>query len=73
MRFTDSQSRQSVLISRKPYRALRFGGLLKIAEPISRWADKRPELLSAIFDAGFSLVGKVEEANQFMYIDAIKM
>ena len=58
---------------KEAYRALRFGGLLKIAEPISRWADKRPELLSAISEAGFSLVGKVEEANQFMYIDAIKM
>ncbi|MBK8420018.1 helicase-related protein [Candidatus Villigracilis saccharophilus] len=58
---------------KEAYRALRFGGLLKIAEPISRWADKRPELLSAISEAGFSLVGKVEESNQFMYIDAIKM
>ncbi len=54
-------------------RALRFGGLLKIAEPISRWSEKRSELLSTITEAGFSLVGKVEESNQFLYIDAIKM
>ena len=54
-------------------RTLRFGGLLKIAEPISRWADKRSELLSAIADAGFLIVGQVEESGQFFYIDAIKM
>ena len=54
-------------------RTLRFGGLLKIAEPISRWANKRSELLSAIADAGFLIVGQVDESGQFFYIDAIKM
>jgi hypothetical protein len=54
-------------------RTLRFGGLLKIAEPISRWADKRSELLSAIATAGFLIVGQVEESGQFFYIDALKM
>lgn len=58
---------------KEAYRTLRFGGLLKIAEPISRWSEKRSELLSNISDAGFSLVGKIEESNQFLYIDAIKM
>jgi superfamily II DNA or RNA helicase len=58
---------------KEAYRTLRFGGLLKIAEPISRWSEKRSELLSTIAEAGFSLVGKVEESNQFLYIDAIKM
>ena len=58
---------------KEAYRTLRFGGLLKIAEPISRWMEKRSELLSNISDAGFSLVGKVDESNQFLYIDAIKM
>ena len=58
---------------KEAYRTLRFGGLLKIAEPISRWTEKRSELLSNISDAGFSLVGKIEESNQFLYIDAIKM
>jgi len=53
-------------------RTLRFGGFLKIAEPISRWQDKRSELLSAIAEAGFLLVGNVEESSQFLYIDAIK-
>ncbi len=55
------------------YRTLRFGGLLKIAEPLSRWAEKRPELLLIIAEAGFSLVGNIEESNQFFYVDAIKM
>jgi len=58
---------------KEAYRTLRFGGLLKIAEPISRWSEKRSELLSTISEAGFSLVGKVEETNQFLYIDAIKI
>jgi len=58
---------------KEAYRALRFGGILKIAEPISRWSEKRPELLSTIAEAGFVLVGSVEESHQFLYIDAIKM
>jgi hypothetical protein len=57
---------------KEAHRTLRFGGFLKIAEPITRWADKRAELLTAIADAGFLLVGTVEESNQFLYIDAIK-
>lgn len=54
------------------YRTLKFGGMLKIAEPINRWQDKREELLSNIADAGFLLIGEVVESNQFLYIDAIK-
>ena len=54
-------------------RTLRFGDFLKIAEPISRWADIRSELLSVIAEAGFLIVGQVEESGQFFYIDAIKM
>ena len=46
---------------------------MKIAEPISRWSEKRSELLSTIAEAGFVLVGNVEKSNQFLYIDAIKM
>ncbi len=57
---------------KEAHRTLRFGGFLKIAEPMSRWADKHAELLAAIADAGFLLVGGVEESNQFLYIDAIK-
>lgn len=57
---------------REAYRTLKFGGRLKIAEPINRWQDKRGELLSNITNAGFLLVGDVVESNQFLYIDAIK-
>ncbi len=57
---------------KEAYRTLKFGGLLKIAEPINRWAEKRSELLSKITEAGFLLVGDVIESNQFLYIDAIK-
>ena len=57
---------------KEAYRTLKFGGLLKIAEPINRWADKRDELIMNITKAGFALVGEVIESNQFLYIDAIK-
>jgi ribosomal RNA-processing protein 8 len=57
---------------KEAYRSLKFGGLLKIAEPISRWVEKRSELLSKITEAGFLLVGDVVESNQFLYINAIK-
>ncbi len=58
---------------KEAYRTLRFGGLLKVAEPASRWSEKRSELLSTIAETGFLLVGKIEESYQFLYIDAIKM
>jgi hypothetical protein len=58
---------------KEAYRTLQFGGLMKIAEPLSRWWEKRSELLSTIANAGFVLVGNIEESNQFLYIDAIKM
>ncbi len=57
---------------KEAYRTLKFGGLLKIAEPSSRWTKKQQELLKAITDAGFSLVGNVQESIQFLYIDAVK-
>jgi ubiquinone/menaquinone biosynthesis C-methylase UbiE len=57
---------------KEAYRTLRFGGFLKIAEPVTRWSEKRSELRSAIAVAGFLLVGDIEESNQFFYIDAIK-
>ena len=57
---------------KEAHRTLKFGGLLKIAEPINRWHDKREELLSNIANAGFLLIGEVVESNQFLYIDAIK-
>jgi len=58
---------------KEAYRTLRFGGFLKIAEPIIRWSEKRSELLATIAEAGFVLAGNIEESNQFLYVDAIKM
>ena len=57
---------------KEAHRTLKFGGMLKIAEPINRWHDKEGELLSNITNAGFLLIGEVVESNQFLYIDAIK-
>jgi SAM-dependent methyltransferase len=57
---------------KEAYRVLKFGGLLKIAEPINRWFEKKPELLAQITSAGFLTIGNVEESNQFLYINAIK-
>ena len=57
---------------KEAHRTLKFGGMLKVAEPINRWHDKRAELLSNIANTGFLLVGEVVESNQFLYVDAIK-
>lgn len=57
---------------KEAYRALKFGGLLKIAEPLNRWQGKRTELLARITNFRFVLVGEITESNQFMYLDAIK-
>jgi superfamily II DNA or RNA helicase len=57
---------------KEAHRTLKFGGMLKIAEPINRWQDKREELLSNITNSGFLLIGEVVESNHFLYIDAIK-
>ena len=57
---------------KEAYRTLKFGGLLKIAEPINRWQEKRIELLSEIASSGFRIVGEGIESNQFLYLDAIK-
>ena len=57
---------------REAHRALKVGGWLKIAEPLSRWVDKRKALLEAIDQTGFSLVGNIEESGPFFYLTAIK-
>ncbi len=58
---------------KEAYRVLKFGGLLKIAEPINRWLDKESELLVQITNAGFITIGNMEESSQFLYINAIKL
>jgi hypothetical protein len=57
---------------REAYRTLKFGGFLKIAEPIERWANKREGLLRQLKDAGFVLLGGVEEVGAFFYVSAVK-
>jgi hypothetical protein len=57
---------------KEAYRVLKFGGLLKIAEPINRWLEKKSELLAQIMRAGFLTIGNIEESSQFLYINAIK-
>jgi hypothetical protein len=57
---------------KEAYRVLKFGGLLKIAEPINRWLDKQSDLLAQITNAGFMMIGNVEQSSQFLYINAIK-
>lgn len=57
---------------KEAYRVLKFGGLLKIAEPINRWFEKKSELLAQITSVGFLTIGNVEESHPFLYINAIK-
>lgn len=57
---------------KEAYRVLKFGGLLKMAEPINRWIEKESELLAQITSAGFLTIGSIEESSQFLYINAIK-
>jgi SAM-dependent methyltransferase len=57
---------------KEAYRVLKFGGLLKIAEPINRWIEQQPELLDRITNTGFLIIGNAEQSSQFIYITAIK-
>ncbi|MBD0364395.1 MAG: hypothetical protein ICV55_16785, partial [Coleofasciculus sp. C3-bin4] len=57
---------------KEAYRVLKFGGLLKIAEPLNRWLEKKSELLAQITSAGFLTIGNIGESSQFLYINAIK-
>jgi hypothetical protein len=53
------------------HRSLKGGGSLLIAETISRWTDKLPELLQVISNSGFTIV-KQQESDRFLYINATK-
>lgn len=58
---------------REAFRLLRYGGLLKVAEPATRWeGGKLDELLGVITSCGFSLVGQPQHRDRFIYLDAIK-
>ncbi|MFZ9739016.1 MAG: helicase-related protein [Prochlorotrichaceae cyanobacterium] len=51
----------------KPY------GLLKIAEPTSRWEGKREKLLEQLKEIGFQMLGTIRESYQFFYLDALRV
>ena len=53
------------------HRTLKGGGSLLIAETISRWTDKKRELLDLITNLGFIIV-KEQESDHFLYINATK-
>ncbi|TYQ26379.1 methyltransferase domain-containing protein [Pseudanabaena sp. UWO311] len=53
------------------HRTLKGGGSLLIAETISRWTDKKQELLDLIASFGFTVV-KEQEGDRFLYINATK-
>ena len=53
------------------HRTLKSGGSLLIAETISRWTDKKHELLDLITSLGFTVV-KEQEGDRFLYINATK-
>ena len=58
---------------REAHRLVRYGGWLKIAEPATRWGDKKlEELLEGVASSGFSLIGEPLYRDRFVYIDAIK-
>jgi ubiquinone/menaquinone biosynthesis C-methylase UbiE len=53
------------------HRTLKSGGSLLIAETISRWTDKKQELLDLITSLGFTVVNE-QTGDRFLYINATK-
>ncbi|WP_271255099.1 helicase-related protein [Pseudanabaena sp. Chao 1811] len=53
------------------HRTLKGGGSLLIAETITRWIDKKQELLDLIDSLGFTVV-KEQTSDRFLYINATK-
>jgi ribosomal RNA-processing protein 8 len=58
---------------REAYRLVKYGGWLKIAEPVSRWGDvKLEQLLGTLASCGFSMVGRPDLHDRFIYLSAMK-
>ena len=58
---------------KEAFRLLRNGGLLKIAEPSSKWEDENyAALKKGITNAEFELLGEPRLSSKFVYIDAAK-
>ncbi len=56
---------------KEAYRTLKDGGSLLIAETISRWTDKKQELIEAIRNSGFTIISE-KTGDRFFYINATK-
>ncbi|NUN63609.1 hypothetical protein HCU40_02345 [Pseudanabaena biceps] len=56
---------------KEAYRTLKDGGSLLIAETLSRWTDKKQELIEAIRNSGFTIVSE-KTSDRFLYINATK-
>ena len=58
---------------KEAFRLLRSGGLLKVSEAASSWADNNyASLKKGIESAGFVLNGEPKLSSKFIYLDAIK-
>jgi superfamily II DNA or RNA helicase len=58
---------------KEAFRLLRSGGLLKVSEPASGWAENNyASLKKGIESAGFVLNGEPRLSSKFIYLDAIK-
>ena len=58
---------------KEAHRVLKLDKFLWIAETESRWLeDKRVNLIEALKDLGFELIGEPEVSYKFLYIRAIK-
>ena len=58
---------------KEAFRLLRNNGLLKIAEPASKWEENNyAELKEGITSAGFEFLGLPRLSSKFIYLDAVK-
>ena len=58
---------------KEAYRTLKPYGHLFIAEPQGRWQGRKEKLANAVQAAGFSMVGRVEQRYDFLYLTALKV
>jgi ribosomal RNA-processing protein 8 len=56
---------------KEAYRTIKDGGSLLIAETLSRWTDKKQELIEAIRNSGFTIISE-KTGDRFFYINATK-
>ncbi|MCA6562068.1 MAG: methyltransferase domain-containing protein [Pseudanabaena sp. M079S1SP2A07QC] len=56
---------------KEAYRTLKDGGSLLIAETMSRWTDKKQELIDTIRNSRFTIISE-KTGDRFLYINATK-